>query len=230
MTVAAIYDVHGNLPALDAVLAEVEADTIVFGGDLVWGPWPAETLRRARALGDRALFLRGNWERGVVERVDESAAWVADRLTAEERELLASWPLTLTVHVDGLGETLFCHATPRSDEELVSHASSEARWRDVLADVTQRTVICGHTHIQFDHVAAGVRVVNPGSVGNPTGAAAAYWASLGPDVALRRTAYDAAATSAAMRETGFPLSAFADELLQPWPVERVLRLVAESGG
>jgi predicted phosphodiesterase len=231
--VAALYDVHGNLPALEAVLAEVDAagvDVVVFGGDVVWGGWPAETLERALALGERALFLSGNWERGVVERTDDSAEWVADRLAPDALDRLAAWPPTLTLDGDGLGETLFCHATPRSDEELVSQVSAPEKWAEVLDGVEQRAVVCGHTHLQFDLSANGVRVVNPGSVGNPTGEPAAYWAVLGPDVELRATRYDTAATAAALRATGFPRPDFADELLEPWPVDRVLALIAELGG
>jgi predicted phosphodiesterase len=233
LRIAALYDVHGNLPALEAVLDEVEAarvDRVVFGGDLVWGGWPAETLARALALGGRTLFLSGNWERGVVEGVDDSARWVAARLTRDDLARLAEWPATLTLDVDGLGETLFCHATPRSDEELVSQVSTPERWADVLGGIEQRTVVCGHTHLQFDLTLDGVRVLNPGSVGNPTGEAAAYWAVLGPDVELRATRYDTAAAAAALRATGFPRTELADELIEPWPVERVLALIAELDG
>src|SRR6266498_971360 len=110
--VAALYDVHGNLPALDAVLAEVDADLILVGGDFVAGPWPAETLERLRALGDRVRFIRGNADREVVEPSGEGRAggpppglmeFVRERLSADQLEFLAALPLSKAVAVDGLG-------------------------------------------------------------------------------------------------------------------------------
>ncbi|HEY6605330.1 MAG TPA: metallophosphoesterase family protein [Gaiellaceae bacterium] len=200
MTVAALYDVHGNLPALEAVLAEVDADLILVGGDVVAGPWPAETLGRLRALGDRARFIRGNADREVVEPSREGRAggpppgvmeFVRERLTVDQLEFLAALPLTETVKVDGLGEVLFCHATPRSDEELLTRISPDERWLAALAGVEATVVVCGHTHVQFDRMIDGYRVVNAGSVGMPyEREPGAYWLVLGPDVELRRTACD----------------------------------------
>lgn len=197
MTVAALYDVHGNLPALDAVLEEVDADLILVGGDFVAGPWPAETLDRLRSVGDRVRFIRGNAEREVVDPSPEGQAgapppgvmeFVRERLTVEQLEFLAALPLIETVTVDGLGEVLFCHATPRSDEELLTRISPDERWLAALEGVEATVVVCGHTHVQFDRVIGGYRVVNAGSVGMPyERAPGAYWLLLGPDVELRRT-------------------------------------------
>ena len=217
MTTAALYDVHGNLPALEAVLAEtVGADAVVFGGDLIWGAWPRECLELALSLGDRARFVLGNTDRFVLTATDESSSWVRERLSGEQLELVRAWPLTL--ELDGV---LYCHATPRSDEELVVPVSSEERWAEVLEGVEERVVVCGHTHIQFDEVHAGRRVVNPGSVGNPTDRATAWWALIGPEIELRTTDYDTVATAAAMRATGFPRTDFADELIEVWTRESV---------
>lgn len=200
MTVAALYDVHGNLPALEAVLAEVDADLILVGGDVVAGPWPAETLGRLRALGDRVRFIRGNADREVVEPSREGRSggpppgvmeFVRERLTVDQLEFLAALPLTETVKVDGHGEVLFCHATPRSDEELLTRISPDERWLAALAGVEATVVVCGHTHVQFDRMIDGYRVVNAGSVGMPyEREPGAYWLVLGPDVELRRTACD----------------------------------------
>jgi putative phosphoesterase len=200
LTVAALYDVHGNLPALEAVLAEVDADLILVGGDVVAGPWPAETLGRLRALGDRVRFIRGNADREVVEPSREGRAggpppgvmeFVRERLSVDQLEFLAALPLTETVKVDGLGEVLFCHATPRSDEELLTRISPDERWLTALAGVEATVVVCGHTHVQFDRMIDGYRVVNAGSVGMPyEREPGAYWLVLGPDVELRRTACD----------------------------------------
>ena len=197
MTVAALYDVHGNLPALDAVLPEIDADQIVVGGDFVAGPWPAETLDRLRALGSRALFIRGNADREIVEPSAEGRSggpppalmeFVRERLSSEQLEFLMGLPLTETVAVDGLGDVLFCHATPRSDEELLTRISPDERWLAALEGVTAEIVVCGHTHVQFDRRIGDRRVVNAGSVGMPYEAEpGAYWLQLGPEVALRRT-------------------------------------------
>jgi predicted phosphodiesterase len=200
LTVAALYDLHGNLPALEAVLEEVDADLILVGGDVVAGPWPAETLGRLRALGDRVRFIRGNADREVVEPSREGRVggpppgvmeFVRERLTVDQLEFLAALPLTETVTADGLGEVLFCHATPRSDEELLTRISPDERWLAALAGVEATVVVCGHTHVQFDRVIGGYRVVNAGSVGMPyEREPGAYWLVLGPDVELRRTACD----------------------------------------
>lgn len=200
MKVAALYDVHGNLPALKAVLAEVEAmdvDLIVFGGDLVWGPWPSETLQCAQSLGSRARFLHGNCETLVLDGATPEYRWARDRLSAEQRAIAAVWPSTLSIDIDGLGPTLFCHATPRSEEEILTPDASPARWREALSGMTERILVCGHTHLQFDRSLAGVRVVNPGSIGAPTVRPAAWWAVLGPEVELKVTEYD---TEAALAE------------------------------
>ena len=199
VTVAALYDVHGNLPALEAVLAVAEdaADLVVFGGDLVWGPWPSECLQRAESLGGRARLLRGNCEGLVLDGASAGHSWARDRLSVVDCARIATWPPTLVLDVDGLGPTLFCHATPRSDEEILVPESPGPAWADALAGVEQELVVCGHTHLQFDRELAGVRVVNPGSVGAPTIRPVAWWALLGPEVDLRTTAYDTEATIAA---------------------------------
>jgi putative phosphoesterase len=223
LTVAALYDVHGNLPALEAVLAEVEherPDVVLFGGDLVWGPWPRETLELALSLGERTLFVRGNWERGLFETEEASAVWTREQLTAEQCDLVRSWPET--VSLDGV---LYCHATPRSDEEIVLPGFDGSPWEDAFAGVDEPLVVCGHTHLQFDVRRAGRRIVNPGSIGNPTVRATAWWALVGQVVELRTTDYDTAAAAAAMRATGFPRPDLADELLEPYTLERLLALV-----
>ena len=223
MRVAALYDVHANLPALEAVLAEVQReqpDVVLFGGDLVWGPWPRETLELALSLGAHAVYVRGNWERGLFDTEEESAVWVRERLTSAQRELVRGWP-----HTTSLDGVLYCHATPRSDEELVLPGFGRSPWEEAFGGVAQGIVVCGHTHVQFDVEYAHHRIVNPGSVGNPTVRATAWWALLGNDVDLRTTDYDTAGTAAAMRATGFPRPQLADELLEPHALERVLELV-----
>jgi putative phosphoesterase len=200
--VAALYDVHGNLPALEAVLAEVElerVDRIVFGGDVVSGPWPAETLERVRALGHRGLPIIGNADR-------ELQPWRRDRLGHDGHAEVLSWPLTVELDIEGLGRALFCHATPRSDEEIVTKITPEdVLLDDVLAGVDADVVVHGHVHVRYDRSVGDVRIVNPGSVGLPyEEEPGAYWAVLGPEVEHRRTEYDVDATLAQARLLGFP--------------------------
>jgi putative phosphoesterase len=190
MRVAALCDVHGNLPALEAVLAEVEresVDRIVSGGDLLSPPFASECLERLVGLGDRVVFLRGN----------------ADREAAGFEDVVAGWPLTAELDVDGLGRVLFCHGSPRSDEEILTRVSPEVRVSAALAGFDADVVVGGHTHVQFDRTVAGRRLVNAGSVGmSYEGRPGAFWALLGPDVELRRTDFDAAPMIAALEAIG----------------------------
>jgi putative phosphoesterase len=187
--VAALYDVHGNLAALDAVLAEVDADVIVVGGDTVMGPQPAETLERLRSLDGDVRFIRGNADREVYEdnprfAPPEALEHVRRRLSTEQVDFLRSLPLTVSV-----GRVLFCHATPRNDEEIFTKISPEGRWAEALAGVDADVVVCGHTHVQFDRRIGDIRLVNAGSVGMPYEyEPGAYWALLdGAEVELRHT-------------------------------------------
>jgi predicted phosphodiesterase len=208
--VAALYDVHGNLPALEAVLAEVEqerVDMVIAGGDVLWGPFQSECLAALRAAD--ALPLAGNCEREVLGASDESSRWCRDRLTADEVELVADWPATVTLDVDGLGSTLFCHATPRSDDEILTRLTPDEGVRAALSGVDADVAVCGHTHVQLDRrVPSAPRLVNAGSVGLPyQGEQGAFWALLGPDVEFRRTLYDVEAALAALVASAFPSAA-----------------------
>jgi putative phosphoesterase len=197
LKVASLYDIHGNLPALDAVLAEVaDADVILVGGDFVMGPWPAETLERLRGLDGDVRFIRGNADREVVERDTPGLApaefmeFVRERLSEEHLSFLSDLPLVEQVEVDGVGRVLFCHATPRNDEEIFTRISPDDEWAEALAGVDTDVVVCGHTHIQFDKRIGDIRLVNSGSVGMPyESEPGAYWTMLGPDVEFRRTEY-----------------------------------------
>jgi predicted phosphodiesterase len=219
MRVAALYDIHGNRPALDAVLADVErarVDRIVIGGDVVPGPLPVETLERLRALGDRAVLLRGNGDRWVVEAFDALAAgsgqnqpprpwatWTAHAIDRRDRDLLASFVERVVLDIDGFGPTLFCHGSPRDDDEPITALTPERRWRAALEGVAQSLVVCGHTHMQFDRQLGPWRVVNAGAVGlRYEGRAGAYWLLLGPGVEHRRSDYDLDRAVAAMRAGG----------------------------
>jgi predicted phosphodiesterase len=212
--VAALYDVHGNLPALEAVLAELEVqqpDAIVFGGDIIAGPMPRQTLERVLALGDRAHLIRGNADRIVLElrrgvregEIGFANPWVGEQLTDEHAELLEGLPLTVTLDVDGLGRTCFCHATPRSDEEVFTERDPDEVVARMLEGLEEETVVCGHTHMQFDRRIGRRRVANAGSVGIPFSGVGAHLALLGLDVELRQTDYDRPRAAAQIRETGW---------------------------
>jgi putative phosphoesterase len=196
LKVAALYDVHGNLPALEAVLAEIPDDaTIVIGGDVAVGLFPHETLARLRALGDRARWLRGNADRELTPSEkglapEHTIEWVRGKLSEEEIAFLHALPPSQELDVDGLGRVLFVHATPRNDVDIFTERTPEEQIAPLYANVDADVVVCGHTHTQFERVVAGKRVVNAGSVGMPyEDAPGAYWALLGPDVEHRRTEY-----------------------------------------
>jgi putative phosphoesterase len=252
MRVAALYDIHGNLPALDAVLAELsgeQVDMIVIGGDVVAGPQPSETIERLAALGPHVRFVRGNGDREVVAAYDagrlrpeeetdygeQTAAFTAARITPAQRDLLAAYEPTVELEVDGLGSVVFCHGSPRSDTEIITTATADERLREILAEVAQPTVVGGHTHQQFDRRIKGHRVINAGSVGSPyEGRAGAYWALLGPDAALRRTEYDVAAACEQLRRTGYPgideaLRESLTEPLDPDEVASIFERMAAAG-
>jgi putative phosphoesterase len=211
MRVAAISDIHGNRPALEAVLVEVrrkKPDLMVFCGDVASGPMPAETIDLLLTL-QGARFVRGNADRGLVEEFDGKAPspmpgpfadWCAKQITQRHRDFLASFEDVVVIDgVDGLGRVLFCHATPRNDTDVFTVESPVERVRTLLAGVDAGVVVCGHTHMQFDRTVDHIRVVNAGSVGMPFGTPGAYWAMLGPDVDLQRTDYDREAAARRIR-------------------------------
>jgi putative phosphoesterase len=200
--VAVLSDIHGMLVSLDRVLAEPDvasADAIVVTGDHVWGPEPTEVLDRLAALGDRAILVRGNADREVLQmsrgvevglQDDPVSVWGAGQLRADHQELLNVMPERVTLDLDGFGATMFCHATPRDDEEVALVDSRIERWVDVLGPLPTHvtTVVCGHTHMPFLRLAAGRTVINPGSVGLPYGRPGAHWALLSQGgVTFRRT-------------------------------------------
>jgi putative phosphoesterase len=205
--VAAISDIHGNLPALEAVLADIEregVDTIVVAGDTISGPWPAEVFD---VLADAdALVVRGNVDRLALEGGEHRiGAWSAERL-GDRRAAVAEWPLTVTLEIEGLGRVLVCHATPTSDEPIYTRVTPAEEVERLFDDVDADVVLCGHTHIQYDRTLPnGLRIVNPGSVGMPyEGRRGAFWALLGPDVELRRAEYDVEAAVDAIRAREVP--------------------------
>ena len=238
MRVAAIYDIHGNLPALETVLDEIrraKVDQVVVGGDVVPGPMPRETIaclldfdipmQFIRGNGDREVLARLRGEEGgtVPEQFREILLWTAQQLDFEHEQMLASWPETLRVELTGVGVVLFCHATPRSDTEIFTRRTSDDRLSPIFEGLDVPVVVCGHTHMQFDRTIGSTRVLNAGSVGMPFGQPGAYWLMLGPDVQFRHSPYDLAKAADRIRNTTYPQAEkfAAGNVLQP-PTEEVM--------
>jgi predicted phosphodiesterase len=212
VSLALLSDVHGVLPVLEAVLAEPavqDAELVVVTGDLASGPQPVEVLDALLALGDRVLLVRGSADRELVAHArgldapvpDEVTPWAAAQLRPDQVELLDGLPHPVVREVDGFGPVLFCHGSPRDDEEVVLVDTRLERWAEAFAGVPDevRTVCCGHTHMPFVRLVDRRLVVNPGSVGMPYGLPGGAWALLdGGSVALHRTRVDVDAMAAAV--------------------------------
>lgn len=201
-SVAVLSDVHGVLPVLDAVLAEPDvrtAELVVVTGDHAAGPMPVPVLDRLVALGDRCRLVRGNADRELVAirggawSEHPESRWAAGQLRDDQVRLLAELPHPLYLDVDGFGPVVFCHGTPRDDDEVVLVDTRLEKWAEVFADLDAavRTVVCGHTHMPFVRLVEGRLVVNPGSVGMPYGRPGGAWALLRDgQVSLRHTPVD----------------------------------------
>ena len=208
---------------------------MVVGGDMVLGPMPRETIERLLSVERRVHFIRGNCDRLVVEAFDglpsrfspsiqATIDWTARQLERSHRDFLAQLPETLVMSVHGLGELLFCHASPRSDEEIFTVLTPDERVRPMLQGVAQPLVVCGHTHMQFDRWVDGVRLVNAGSVGMPYGRPGAHWLLLNPAVQPMRTNYDFERAAELVRKTSYPQAAeFASRsVLNPFTEEEIV--------
>lgn len=217
--VAALYDIHGNLPALEAVLDELQrqnVDGVVIGGDVFPGPMATEAFRLLQTLQHHTEFIFGNCEVALLaaregkdpgrmpESAKESIRWCAKQLTGDHEQVLRAWPKTLTLRVEGLGEVLFCHGTPRNENEIFTRMTSESAALPAFAGVKAGVVVCGHTHMQFDRRIGNMRVVNAGSAGMPFGRPGADWLLLGPGIELHHTNYDLARAAERVRATAYP--------------------------
>ena len=245
MRVAAIYDIHGNLPALEAVLHEVrlaDVELIIVGGDVLPGPMPRETLECLLNLDIPVQFIQGNCEidalaemtaAGAVrfpEAAREIMRWSAQQLFPEYEQLLAAWAKTLRIEIDGLGAVLFCHATPRDDNEIFTRRTPEELLLPIFEGLDAAMVVCGHTHMQFDRMVGKIRVVNAGSVGMPFGEPGANWLLLDPNVQLRHTSYDLSKAAERIRKTDYPQAElFAESyVLQPPSEQKMLEVFARA--
>jgi predicted phosphodiesterase len=251
MRIAALYDIHGNLPALEAVLEElraVEVDRIVVGGDVVPGPMPRETLRCLLNLDQPVHFIHGNGElaalalltasdeasvtywgttsgRPLPEQYRPAYRWTAEQLRTDFQDVLSRWPRSLRLEIPPLGQVLFCHGTPRSETEIVTRLTPEERLAPLLHGLDVAVVVCGHTHMQFDRQVGGTRVINAGSVGEPYGTPGAHWLLLGPDVQLRQTPYDLTSAAGRIAATAYPTrDEFTRRMLDPPSETEMLEL------
>jgi predicted phosphodiesterase len=240
MNVMALYDIHGNIDALEVVLADAEPDAVLVGGDAVPGPFAAAVLDRLESLTVPVHWIRGNGEREVAEAVGapeppeaDLAARTAALSTAElgDERARALAELPLTVELDGV---LYCHASPRRDDEMLTRLSTDERWAAALAGVAGGLVVGGHTHQQDDRAVGGVRFVNAGSVGLPyegDGAARWLWVADG-EPELRRTAYDAAAAGVRILAAGWPdgrsVAGALTDPVEPIVVTRIFEDLARS--
>ena len=219
MRIAALFDIHANLPALEAVVADARharVDRIVVGGDVLPGPMPRETLDLLGSLDIPTDFIIGNGDReaaaaargpvgsAIPEFFREAMKWNAAQLRASDLQAIDRWPLTKELTIDGIGSVLFCHATPRNDTEIFMKTTSDDKLRPIFDSLGVQLVVCGHTHMQFDRVVGRTRIINAGSVGMPFQDAGAYWALLGPGVTLRRTMYDFDQAASRVRATAYP--------------------------
>ena len=256
MRVAALYDIHGNLPALEAVLQDVrqaDVDQIVVGGDVVPGPMPRETLERLLDLDLPTHYIYGNGELAILaqmagartgsvtywgttsgarppESIVEIYRWTTAQLQPELEPMLARWPKTVRLEIDGLGQVLFCHSTPRNETEVFTRSTAEDRLLPIFEGLNAPVVVCGHTHMQFDRMIGRTRVLNAGSVGMPFGEPGAYWLLLGTDVQLRYTPYDLAKAAERIRATSYPEAQdfAAHNVLQPPSEKQMLEVFAKA--
>jgi predicted phosphodiesterase len=203
---------------------------------------PAETLDCLGRLEIPAVFIRGNGEREVLALLDGTSStavpepylpamrWVGQQLQSARRHWIETWPETATVEIPDIGQVLFCHATPRSDTEVFTRLTPEALVRPAFDGLTVQTVVCGHTHMQFERRIGGRRVCNAGSVGMPFGAPGAYWLLMGPDIQFRHTAYDLRSAASRIAGTRYPQAReFASgSVLSPPSEERMLEVFGRA--
>jgi putative phosphoesterase len=229
MRIALLADIHGNLPGLDAVLEEVEresVDQIICLGDVAVGPQPTETLERIRALG--CPVLMGNWDAWFLDgfpslpddlgrKLIEIGSWWAGQLGPEERGYMRTFQHVLELDLGQETTLAAFHGSPRSYEEGIYATTPDEEVEEMLAGVGAPLLVCGHTHFQLFRRLGESLVVNPGSVGlafRRDGGIMriAPWAEYGLitvdsdrlAVELRRTMFDVDALAATMLASGMP--------------------------
>ena len=242
MRAAALYDIHGNLPALESVLEELQhvtVDRIIVGGDVLSGPMQVECIERLQALSVPVHYLMGNSDREVIAArhgnenkklppfAKEMLRWSARQLAPDHEHWIASWPKTVTLQIPPLGTVHFCHATPRDDNEIFVAWTDEVLLLPIFDVAKADVVVCGHTHMQFDRMVGETRVVNAGSIGMPFGPPGADWLLLGPGIELRHTDYNRDGAGRRIADTGFP-NASEFDMLNPPAAEKMLELYTKA--
>jgi predicted phosphodiesterase len=217
--IAVLNDIHGNVPALQAVLDELPSagvDRIVVGGDVFPGPMAHLVLRALAECRVPVDYIYGNGEVALLEhlagkipaRLPEAyrpiVRWNAEQLSPGDRQAIATWPMTLRVTMPAIGDVLFCHATPRDENEIFTARTADDRVMSVFDAAHAPLVVCGHTHLVMDRAIGRTRVVNPGSVGMPFGPAGADWLIIGPEITFRHTNYDLEGAAERIRASGYP--------------------------
>ena len=243
MRIAVLADVHGNAPALRAVLAEIDresVDAIVVAGDVVGGPLVRESLELLGARQEQIHWVKGNSEREAVAAYDgapvsddpsgRAAAWSAKALDRGWRNELESWSISLSV--DGV---CFCHGSPRSDDEILTRSTPDQILLEALGEVSERLVVGGHTHQQMVRtLPGGITYANAGSVGIPyEGRPGAFWMVVESGTPrLRETAYDIEQARAELSRSGFPdvQDQLGDSLLAPVDPGSVTAFFEQSAG
>lgn len=205
-SVAFISDIHGNLPALEEVLVEVDVlgvEALICAGDIVSGPLQSECIALLRGRG--AIAIRGNCERELLRESREEDAWFRAQLSPDDRAFLEGLPGSVVVQVAGLGRIHVCHGSPRRDDEIITRRTPPEVFTEAVAGIDAEVVVIGHTHHQFVRHTGTLQLVNVGSVGLPyQGAAAAFWSVIGPGISMRRTDYDIASALERLRRSGMP--------------------------
>ncbi|MEQ9415649.1 MAG: metallophosphoesterase family protein [Cyclobacteriaceae bacterium] len=245
MKIAAIYDIHGNLPALEAVIEDInqsQVDQIIAGGDVVLGPMSCECLELLLELNTPVQFIKGNCEVAVLdelsggfkgklpENVLEDIRWTAQQILPEHREQMKSWPMTINLEIEGLGSVLFCHATPENENENFTKLTPEEKLFSVFSNVKENIVVCGHTHMQFDRTIGNTRVLNAGSVGMPFGKPGAYWLMLDSEIKFRYVKYDIDKAMSRIKNTDYPhaLQFAESNVKNPPSEETMLKILSGS--
>jgi len=241
MQIAALYDIHGNLPALTAVLDEIEQiapDQLVIGGDVVLGPMSAECLNVLKNLAIPKRFILGNCEVSILEQMNDSLhddlperalkdiQWTESQLDEGHKQFISTWNDTTTLDIVEIGRVLFCHATPTSTTQIFTKLTPESELLSLFESIDADVVVCGHTHMQFDRTIGDTRIVNANSVGMPYGKPGAQWAILGPSIELIHTNYNLRQAANSVRNTNYPWAFdFAENnIINPPSEEKMLKL------
>lgn len=219
MQIAAIYDIHGNLPALEAVVNDIKKmniDRLVVGGDVIAGPMPIPVLQLLQNLKLPTDFVLGNAEaeylrcvdnkpiNGLSTRANDEAKWLSSILPIQSEEFIRTWHNILSIEHPTLGDILFCHATPRSNIEVFTTRTPEQRIKPAFEGISEKIVICGHTHMQFSRKHGSINIVNAGSVGMPFGSVGADWLVIDQDIEMMHTKYDLKKAADTIKASNYP--------------------------